>query len=151
MNGDMLKTKIAIFAVSLFAIAIVGCSEGEEQNGSEFPIRIEDRSIDSGRSVYENSCASCHGPVNGPTTLKSAPVHGDAGHTWHHPDRLLFDWVMDRPPLATSMPAFRGQLSEAQVLDVLAYIKTFWRSDILKNQLEGSAQYEAQVAELGVN
>jgi len=53
--------------------------------------------------------------------------------------------------LATSMPAFRGQLSEAQVLDVLAYIKTFWRSDILKNQLEGSAQYEAQVAELGVN
>ncbi len=146
-----MRIKISILALSVIAIAIVGCTGGEEENDARFPIRIEGRSIDSGRSVYESSCASCHGPVNGPTTLDSAPIHGDAGHTWHHPDRLLFDWVMDRPPLATSMPAFKGKLSEAQVLNVLAYIKTHWRSDILENQLEGSAQYEAQVAELGEN
>ena len=71
------------------------------------------------------------------------------GHTWHHPDRLLFQWVLDRPPLATVMAAFRGTLTDEQVIEVLAYIKSNWLPEIQDRQNEGSAQYEVQVVESG--
>ena len=58
---------------------------------------------------------------------------------------------MDRPPLATLMPAFRGVLSDDEVLDVLAYIKSSWLPEIQERQGEGSAQYEAQIIEFGPN
>ena len=48
------------------------------------------------------------------------------------------------------MPAFRGTLSDAEVLEVLAYIKSHWLPEIQDRQNEGSAQYEAQVIEFGV-
>jgi mono/diheme cytochrome c family protein len=87
--------------------------------------------------------------VNGPPALASAPVHGDSGHTWHHPDHLLFQWVLDRPSLATVMAAFRGTLTDEQVIEVLAYIKSNWLPEIQDRQNGGSAQYEAQVVEFG--
>lgn len=116
-----------------------------------FPIKITSDRVESGRLVYSQNCTSCHGPVEGPSAIDAAPVHSDAGHTWHHPDRLLYQWVMDRPPLATIMPGFRGKLSGEEVLDVLAYIKNSWPSDIQQHQNQGSAQYEAQVVENGPN
>jgi len=91
----------------------------------------------------------CHGPVDGRAVLDGAPEHGDGGHTWHHPDRLLHQWILDRPPLATVMPAFRGTLSDEQVMAVLAYIKNSWLPEIQDRQNEGSVQYEAQVVEFG--
>ena len=62
---------------------------------------------------------------------------------------LLFQWILDRPPLATTMPAFRGTLSEEEVAQVLAYIKSSWLPEIQDRQNEGSVQYEAQVVEFG--
>ena len=63
--------------------------------------------------------------------------------------RLLHQWVLDRPPLATVMPAFRGALSDEQMLEVLAYIKSTWLPEIQERQDLGSRQYEAQVIEDG--
>ena len=60
---------------------------------------------------------------------------------------LLFQWVLDRPPLATLMPAFREQLTEEEVLSILAYIKSTWPEDIRQWQMEGSEQYERQIRE----
>ena len=77
--------------------------------------------------------------MNDPPALDSAPVHGDSGHRWHHPDRLLFQWVLDRPPLATVMAAFHGTLTDEQVIGVLAYIKSNWLPEIQDRQNEGSA------------
>ena len=99
--------------------------------------------------MYADNCSACHGPVNGPTVLDSAPIHSDAGHTWHHPDRLLRQWILDKPPLATLMPAFRGTLSDEQVMQVLAYIKSQWLPEIQTRQNEVSVQYEVQVVEFG--
>ena len=47
------------------------------------------------------------------------------------------------------MPAFRDILSNEEVLDVLAYIKSSWPPEIQERQDEGSAQYETQIIELG--
>ena len=118
--------------------------------GVTFPVELTPARVASGAQVYSDNCAVCHGPVNGPVVLDSAPVHGDAGHTWHHPDRLLFNWILDRPPLAAVMPAFRGVLSDEQAVNVLAYIKSHWLPEIQERQNEGSSQYEIQAIEFGV-
>jgi len=115
----------------------------------KFPIEITEDRIEAGEIIYIDNCASCHGPVNGRQVLDSAPPHGDTGHTWHHPDRLLYQWILDKPPLATLMPAFRGTLTDEQVMQVLAYIKNHWLPEIKNRQNEGSVQYEAQVFEFG--
>jgi mono/diheme cytochrome c family protein len=144
--------KIIFISVSALLIAVViGACGGGSDDPNQFPIRPppSEARITAGAVVYAENCVSCHGPVNGPPALDAAPVHGDAGHTWHHPDRLLFQWILDRPPLATAMPAFRGTLTDEQVIEVLAYIKSHWFPEIQDRQNEGSDQYEAQVVEFG--
>ena len=139
-----------------FGLLMSACGDGStdsstgDADASLFPIEVTDQRVGAGESVYLENCASCHGPVNGPVAVKPAPIHGDAGHTWHHPDRLLFDWIMDRPPLATLMPAFRDTLSDEEVAGVLAYIKSHWLPEITERQEEGSAQYEVQAIEFGM-
>lgn len=123
--------------------------DSPEATSIVFPIEITSERVSHGENVYAQNCASCHGPIDGQPGVEGAPPHGDSGHTWHHPDRLLFQWVLDKPPLATTMPAFRGVLSDEQVAQVLAYIKSQWLPEIQERQNEGSVQYEAQVVEFG--
>ena len=149
----MLKQYLVTISLLLVAALLGACSDtgSETSDAPAFPIGLTTSRIESGELLYAQNCASCHGPVQGPAAIDPAPVHGDAGHTWHHPDRLLYQWTMDRPPLATLMPAFRGVLSDDEVLDVLAYIKSSWLPEIQERQGEGSAQYEAQIIEFGPN
>ena len=142
--------RVWLLAASALVIAVLlGACSGGDSDSSKFPIDLTGSRVAAGEEIYAQNCASCHGPVQGPVVLAAAPVHGDAGHTWHHPDRLLHQWVLDRPPLATVMPAFRGVLSDEQVLEVLAYIKITWLPEIQERQDLGSRQYEAQVIEDG--
>ena len=139
-----------LLAASGLVIAVLlGACSGGDSDSSKFPIDLTGSRVAAGEEIYAQNCASCHGPVQGPVVLAAAPVHGDAGHTWHHPDRLLHQWDLDRPPLATVMPAFRGVLSDEQVLEVLAYIKSTWLPEVQERQDLGSRQYEAQVIEDG--
>ena len=139
-----------LLAASGLVIAVLlGACSGGDSDSSKFPIDLTGSRVSAGEEIYAQNCASCHGPVQGPVVLAAAPVHGDAGHTWHHPDRLLHQWVLDRPPLATVMPAFRGVLSDEQVREVLAYIKSTWLPEVQERQDLGSRQYEAQVIEDG--
>lgn len=137
----------------MFAITLLGAcgGSGDDANSQTFPVQLTGERVEAGERVYAANCAQCHGPVKSPVAISAAPVHGDAGHTWHHPDRLLYQWILDRPPLATIMPAFRGVLSEEEVLEVLAYIKSNWLPEIQERQNESSAHYEAQVIENGSN
>ena len=141
-----------LLAATLLVVAALqgACSSGGADSG-KFPIELTDSRVAAGEKIYARNCASCHGPVQGPVVLAAAPVHGDAGHTWHHPDRLLHQWVLDRPPLATVMPAFRGVLTDEEVLEVLAYIKSTWLPEIQERQDLGSRHYVSQVVEQGAD
>ncbi len=95
-----------------------------------------------GKDIYAAQCASCHG-VNlegqpdwktpGADGLMPAPPHDESGHTWHHPDQVLFDitklGVAKAANLAnhqSAMPAYDGVLSDDEVVAVLSYIKSTW-------------------------
>jgi mono/diheme cytochrome c family protein len=105
-----------------------------------------------GQVLYAQHCAACHGAkLEGqgewrkplPNGRMPAPPHDDSGHTWHHPDDVLFG-ITKRglvPPYAppgyqSDMPAFGGVLSDAEIRAVLAYISSHWSDEVLKLRAE---------------
>lgn len=115
------------------------------------------RQVALGKSAYERTCAYCHGArLEGqpnwqeklPTGRMPAPPHDASGHTWHHPDAVLFGITKQGlvpgkyapPSYASDMPAFAGVLSDEEIWAVLAYIKSSWPADIRKAQREVTLQ-----------
>jgi mono/diheme cytochrome c family protein len=105
--------------------------------------------VGQGRAVYAAQCATCHGAnLEGqpnwrqrqPNGRLPAPPHDASGHTWHHPDRVLFEITREgiaaHAPAGyeSDMPAFGGTLSDPEIWAVLAYIKSTWPVDIRERQ-----------------
>jgi len=105
----------------------------------------EEEPLRTGAQVYVAHCASCHGAgLQGqpdwqrsePDGTLRAPPHDDSGHTWHHPDQLLVDYVtlggaetlqrLGVTGVKSGMPAFGDVLSEQEVDAVLDYIASHW-------------------------
>ncbi|WP_420864828.1 c-type cytochrome [Castellaniella defragrans] len=112
-----------------------------------------------GKAIYANTCAACHGAkLQGQPNWRErlangrlpAPPHDRTGHTWHHPDAVLFDLVKNGlvpgrtapPGYQSDMPAFGNTLSDEQIVAVLAYIKSTWASDVLRMQREVTEQQQ---------
>jgi mono/diheme cytochrome c family protein len=106
-----------------------------------------------GKKLYQKHCAACHGAnLEGqpnwrerlPNGKLPAPPHDDSGHTWHHPDEVLFAitknglvWPQAPKSYESDMPAFAEKLSDDEIWAVLAYIKSHWTStDVLKARKE---------------
>jgi mono/diheme cytochrome c family protein len=111
--------------------------------------------VAQGRAIYEAHCTSCHGAnLEGqpnwrerlPTGRLPAPPHDVSGHTWHHPDRVLFEITRDGIAVhapkgyESDMPAFDRTLSHADIWAVLAYIKSRWPTEIRERQARLSEQ-----------
>lgn len=97
--------------------------------------------ISQGRQIYVDQCAACHGAdLEGQPDWRSplpsgrlpAPPHDASGHTWHHPDDVLFRIVKEGTAAIvvggyeSDMPGLGGVLSDAEIRAVLAYIKSTW-------------------------
>lgn len=113
---------------------------------------LDAKQVAEGRRVYETHCASCHG-VNGVGSTPNwkipdaegnfpPPPHNDDGHTWHHPDRVLYESIRDglrdqfRPNAPLRMPAFGAQLSDAQMRALISYFKSLWSKEHREYQWE---------------
>jgi mono/diheme cytochrome c family protein len=106
--------------------------------------------VSAGRAVYAANCASCHGDkLQGQPNWKErksdgklpAPPHDATGHTWHHPDQQLFKIVKLGvaaivPNYQTDMIGFGNHLSDQEMWNVLAYIKSTWPTNIQVRQAE---------------
>ncbi|WP_368647279.1 cytochrome c [Castellaniella ginsengisoli] len=110
-----------------------------------------------GKAIYTNNCAACHGEaLQGqpnwrqrlPNGRLPAPPHDKTGHTWHHPDAMLFDMVKNGlvpgktapPGYESDMPAYAGMLTDEEIVAVLAYIKSDWPPKVLQAQKEVTLQ-----------
>lgn len=99
--------------------------------------------VEAGRKLYAVHCAKCHGAAlegepkwreRKPSGRMPAPPHDDSGHTWHHPDRMLFGMTKyglvpgkyAPPDYQSDMPAFEGTLTDDEIWAVLAYIASGW-------------------------
>ena len=102
-----------------------------------------------GRRVYGEQCAACHGDkLQGqpnwkkrlPTGGLPAPPHDASGHTWHHPDQVLFDVTRHGggrfapAGFKSNMPGFAEALDNAEIWAVLAYIMRSWPPEIRGRQ-----------------
>lgn len=112
--------------------------------------------VAAGEKVYAKNCAGCHGAklegqpnwkVRLPNGRMPPPPHDESGHTWHHPDCVLFGIVKygvtppyGPPGYQSDMPAFGSTLTDDEIRAALAFIKSRWpdrvlqwRSEMLKN------------------
>lgn len=108
-----------------------------------------DRMIAMGFNVYQQNCASCHGvELEGQPEWRSrnsegklpAPPHNEEGHTWHHPDEVLFEITKFGPSIyagadyQSDMPAYKDILSDEEIWASLVYIKSRWPEQIRRKQ-----------------
>jgi mono/diheme cytochrome c family protein len=101
-----------------------------------------------GEAVYSQYCASCHGDhLEGQPNWRErqangrlpAPPHDASGHTWHHPDKGLFEMTKHGipeivPGYQTDMPKYEGVLRDADIWAVLSYIEGTWPPDFRARQ-----------------
>lgn len=110
--------------------------------------------IATGNKIYDQNCASCHGPQGqgqypeaplkpDKEGLFGAPPHNATGHTWHHADGLILDIIRNGRVDSGfhPMPAFKDKLTEEEIQAVLVYIKIWWKPDQLEFQATVSAKY----------
>jgi mono/diheme cytochrome c family protein len=105
-----------------------------------------------GRALYAEHCAACHGAQlegapdwqqRGPDGRFPAPPHDETGHTWHHGDGMLFDYVrrggqavLDDLDVAlpSGMPGFGDVLGDTEIEAILAFIRSTWPKEIREFQ-----------------
>lgn len=72
-----------------------------------------------GAEVYAMHCASCHG-VSGASVMPGAPNFAQSEGLMNPDGALLISIQSGK----AAMPAYRGVLSDQDILDVIAYLRT---------------------------
>ena len=90
---------VALAAVALGGLAFVYLKAATDAGGDTRADAGDAKLVAEGRAVYAKHCAECHGAklegqpnwqTRNPGGTFPAPPHDPSGHTWHHPDRVLF-------------------------------------------------------------
>lgn len=106
---------------------------------------LANRDPANGKGLYAEHCAACHGAnLEGQPDWRTpdengvlpAPPHDQKGHTWHHDNLLLFEYTKlggeaalaarGVAGFASGMPGFAETLADAEIWDILAYIRSTW-------------------------
>ena len=120
---------------------------------STLPKQPETVDIVVGERLYAEHCASCHGvELEGQSNWRTpnsdgtlpAPPHDETGHTWHHGDALLFSYTRlggeeamrasGFEEFQSGMPGFGDTLSDQEIWNVIAYIKSTWPARVQEVQ-----------------
>jgi mono/diheme cytochrome c family protein len=144
----MRRLAVGVMFVAVSQIVIVRVN-------AETPLSDTDQ-VKSGRAIYEQHCASCHGAnAEGAPNWQErdahgelpAPPHNAEGHTWRHSNADLYKMVSRgwRDPFNKSMrltmPAFSDALTPEQIHAVIGYLKTLWTPEQRKFQSEESRDH----------
>jgi mono/diheme cytochrome c family protein len=135
--------------LAVLSMALLGC----DRAGAPGAVRLDtsdSRVLAAGQAVYAKHCAACHGDrLQGQPDWRfrdaagrlPAPPHDASGHTWHHPDDVLFRITKYGVAKAanlkdydSAMPAYEGVLSDAEIVAVLSWIKSQWPAGAREKQ-----------------
>jgi mono/diheme cytochrome c family protein len=149
-GADVMSKRAGLFALGALAvgvIAVVVAMNWPAETRSNRLLRPEDpRLLAVGQKVYAAQCAACHGQrlegqpnwrERGADGRLPAPPHDASGHTWHHPDEVLFRITKYGVAKAanlknyeSAMPAYEDRLSDEEIVAVLSWIKSTWPPEI---------------------
>jgi len=160
-NQNLLIVRVAFVASVILGFAVSAAAEESVLNKSLMEhlagdpvvnvgsdgvltqLPIEDSTlVAKGEQLYHRHCAGCHGEQlqgqadwNTPSEsgMLPAPPHDASGHTWHHADDQLFEFVKYGPAIALQdsayrsiMPAFEELLDDQEILSILVFIRSTW-------------------------
>jgi mono/diheme cytochrome c family protein len=146
----MKTMKLRLVAAVIAGLALAACDRvpsgvTDQAGGDDAPL---DRNLDSaqvtrGEAVYSTRCLECHGSggkgLPGDWRIRDAdgrfppPPLDDSAHAWHHPTAALLEVIREGSPGGEgNMPAWKGKLSEQEMQDVVAYIKSLWSDDVYR-------------------
>lgn len=157
MKMKMVPALVMALAVAAVAAAAIVLLRQSTATPLASTLRPGDAAVRAqGQRIYTAHCAQCHGSelqgqadwrTRGPDGLLPAPPHDDTGHTWHHPDELLFRLTkfgvartLDMPDYRSSMPAYETVLSDDEIVAVLSWIKSRWPVSIRERHDQINAQ-----------
>lgn len=108
-------------------VALAGCASGlllgmlgQGYAGS----KAQGGDVARGKTLFARNCAGCHGPEGGGDgyrLLGPDPANLTSPATRRKSDSALLKTIHEGKP---NMPAWKGNLSEKQSRDVLAYVRT---------------------------
>ena len=144
-----MNLKLTLVTAALVAIggaAIVWAQNDTPETAGLFDYSNA-KATTQGATLYAENCASCHGDnLQGQDNWRTpaangralAPPHDETGHTWHHPDTQLFMIVkfgtaaLVGNGYESDMAGYEDILSDAEILDIMAYIKSTWPEEIIE-------------------
>ena len=129
MTGKIL---VLIFAWAVIATIVVptiiiahSWKAPKEASERQNPVPKNQDSIERGKALYRKYCASCHGKNgqgDGPLAKNLTPKPADLVERAAHHSDGDFAWKITNGRGA--MPAFKDQLSEAEIWDLTNFIKS---------------------------
>ncbi|MGB7287320.1 MAG: cytochrome c [Salaquimonas sp.] len=149
---------LILWLVTVIFAAIVWWMLPTEHNSTSNLLQTDNHSIVSlGKELYGIQCASCHGVnLEGQEDWQTrdtegflpAPPHNENGHTWHHPDEVLFKITKFGVAKAanlenyrSNMPAYEKVISDEEIIAVLSYLKSQWPKEIRIKHDEMNERY----------
>jgi mono/diheme cytochrome c family protein len=99
--------------------------------GKTNPYAGDQAAIDAGTTLYTQNCESCHGPKglgDGPAGAALDPHPGNLQNASKDASEAYLFWIVNEGGAAAgrspSMASYKGVLSEDEIWQVLAYVKT---------------------------
>ena len=154
--SNTVKFITTVTSVMVTYLALITTAPAIANSKKDISLPYKDRAaVKLGQTIYKDNCASCHGiklegQIGWQTEIadgrRLAPPHDETGHTWHHPDELLFNMTkygfeaMLEQEYPNNMPIYEDVLSDGELLAVLGYIKSTWpdRIKAIHNEINQS-------------
>jgi len=147
-------------------LGLAGCDNAVDSDSSPQASRSESVELDipprnqdmqqilRGGRLYQQNCAQCHGKLaqgaenwrqrDADGKFPPPPLNG-TGHTWHHPTEVLVEIIRNgTAALGGNMPAWKDELSEQDIEDVLAWIKAQWPDEIYASWYQNNQRMKSK-------
>ncbi|MCC7534828.1 MAG: c-type cytochrome [Deltaproteobacteria bacterium] len=136
-------------AIALVALLVGACSNElyrEDIDGSEADVPASYRNLQNpyrdnvdaatvGQILYDARCVSCHGDTgrgDGPQGVGMVPPPTDFVAASLPTEGYLFWKIREGgEPVGSEMPAYRGQLEDGQIWEIVSYLRLFYEEEPL--------------------